>query len=235
MILDGYCQCGCGEQTSIYRGKPRKFIAGHHARGDCNPRFGITMDSELKAKISNSRKEQGNPWWKGKKHKSSSKKKMSEFRKESFLGEGNPFFGKHHTDETKEKIRVGNAKYRANNPCILPTKPEIAIHNELSKLGVKFETEYLINNKFCVDVFVPDLNLVIYVDGCYWHACPIHCPTSKVKPNSDNARVPYLSKCGYNVEIIWEHDIKDNLEKIIKELCQKYKLLLDVTNVDMEV
>ena len=223
MIQDGYCQCGCGEITNVFRGKSRKFIAGHQARGSCNSRFGVIMDNELKLKISEVRKEQGTPWWKGRKHKNSSKKKMSVVRKVLFLGEGNPFYGKHHSEETKEKIREGNAAFRANNPLLLPTKPEIAIHEQLSKIGVKFETEHLINKKFCVDVFVPDYNLIIFVDGCYWHACPTHHPNNK-KPNSDNARVPYLSKCGFNVEIIWEHDIKDKLDEVIEDLCYKYKI-----------
>jgi G:T-mismatch repair DNA endonuclease (very short patch repair protein) len=97
------------------------------------------------------------------------------------------------------------------------------IHNELSKLGVKFDAEHLINGKFCVDVFAPEYNLIIFVDGCYWHACPIHHPNNK-KPNSDNARIPYLTKCGYNIEIIWEHDIKERLDEVIKGICLKYKI-----------
>ena len=222
-ILEGYCGCGCGELTNIFRGKSRKFIKGHQARGENNSRFGIVLDDELKKKISDVRKEQGSDWWIGREHTDESKKKMSEIRKIIFLGEGNPFYGKHHTEEAKELIRVGNAEFRSNNPLVLPTKPEKAIHDELSKLGIKFESEYLINKKFCVDVFVSDYNLIIYIDGCYWHACPTHYPNNK-KPNSDNARIPYLSKCGFNVEIIWEHDINNSLDEVIKNLCQKYKI-----------
>jgi DNA mismatch endonuclease, patch repair protein len=221
-ILEGYCGCGCGELTNIYRGKSRKFIAGHQARGKNNSRFGIVMDDALKKKISDVRKEQGSDWWIGRKHTDESKKKMSEIRKVIFLGEGNPFYGKHHTEETKELIRIANAKYRSLAP-ILPTIPEKLIHNELTKLGVKFESEYLINNKFCVDVFVPDHNLIIYIDGCYWHACPTHFPKAR-KPKNDNSRIPYLTKCEYNVEIIWEHDIKERLNEVMKNICLKYRI-----------
>lgn len=222
MIEDGYCQCGCGEITNFWRGKFRKFIFGHQARGECNSRFGLQMDDSLKKKISNIRKDQGNPWWKGRKHKDSSKKKMSEIRKLIFLGDQNPFYGKHHSEETKEKIRIASTIQRSNI-FVLPSKPEKAIHLELSALNINFETEKLINNKFCVDIFLPDYNLIIYIDGCYWHACPIHCPNAK-KPNSDNARIPYLTKCGYNVEILWEHDINIDSESLIKNICMKYKI-----------
>jgi G:T-mismatch repair DNA endonuclease (very short patch repair protein) len=265
-ILEGYCGCGCGELTNIFRGKPRKFIKGHQARGENNSRFGIVMDAELKEKISVVRIEQGNPWWIGRKHKESSKKLMSAYhmgkvttprqgiykscsvcekefytvqsRVESSMycsiecrdkdysirynGENNPFYGKTHTEETKEKLKILGTIQRSL-AFVLPSKPESRVHEELTKLGIIFETEKLINNKFCVDVFVPQYNLIIYVDGCYWHACPTHCPNAK-KPRTDNARVPYLTKCGYAVELIWEHDINKDIEKIIKNICLKYNI-----------
>ena len=28
----GFCECGCGQETKMYRGMPRKFILGHHVR-----------------------------------------------------------------------------------------------------------------------------------------------------------------------------------------------------------
>jgi hypothetical protein len=36
VIPSGYCQCGCGQKTTIYRGKPRKFISGHNGRLESN-------------------------------------------------------------------------------------------------------------------------------------------------------------------------------------------------------
>lgn len=269
-IEDGYCGCGCGELTTIHRKKPRKFISGHQARGSCNSRFGVVLSDEIKDKISKTRtetvKEKGCHWT-GKKHKDSSKKKMSEIKKgiattprkgnskkclfcsklfyassslgktknycnksckdfhysTRFSGENNPFYGKHHSEETKEKLRKSSSKFRSMIP-VLPTKPERTIHNELIKLNVSYETEFLINDKFCVDVYCKDYNLIIYIDGCYWHACEKHCPKAK-KPRSDAARIPYLTKCGYNVEIIWEHDINHNLEEVIKNICQKYNII----------
>lgn len=221
-ILEGQCQCGCGEITNIYRGKYRKFIVGHQARGAHNSRFGVIMSDELKKKISDVRKEQGSDWWIGRSHTDESKKKMSEIRKVIFLGEGNPFYGKHHSEETKELLRASSSKQRSLAPT-LPTKPEKTIHDELIKLGLDFKSEYLINNKFCVDVFIPNYNLIIYIDGCYWHACPVHFPNSQ-KPKSDNARIPYLTKCGFNVEVIWEHDIKKRLNEVMKTICLKYNI-----------
>ena len=33
------CECGCGEMTTVYRGKPRRFVCNHHLRGARNPRW----------------------------------------------------------------------------------------------------------------------------------------------------------------------------------------------------
>lgn len=33
----GLCQCGCGERTTVYQGKPRKYIVGHVSRGSGRP------------------------------------------------------------------------------------------------------------------------------------------------------------------------------------------------------
>jgi G:T-mismatch repair DNA endonuclease (very short patch repair protein) len=222
-IVDGYCGCNCGEITNVWRGKHRKFIKGHQARGSCNSRFGVVMDDSLKEKISDARKLQGSPWWNNRKHTKSSKDKMSVIRKIIFLGEGNLFYGKHHSEDTKEKLRITSTRQRAKT-FVLPSKPESEIHKKLLELSIFFETEKLINDKFCVDVFIPSRNLIIYIDGCYWHSCPEHCPNGH-KPKTDNARIPYLTKCGFNVEIIWEHDIMKNLNRIMDDLCLKYNLI----------
>src|SRR5580698_8000759 len=77
VIIDGYCQCGCEQRTTIYRGKPRKFLAGHQARGANNARFGAKLTDDVKRKISVANK--------GK-----------------LAGENNPFYGKIHTLETRQ-------------------------------------------------------------------------------------------------------------------------------------
>lgn len=195
--------------------------------GEKNPFYGKHHDDEMKTHLSITSTE----YWtthehpmKGKPHSEEHRKKNSEAHIGLQVGEKNSFYGKHHTEETKEILRQKSSLQRSK-AVVLPTAPERAIHNELNKYGIKFTTETLINDKFCVDIYIPELNLIIYVDGCYWHACPIHCP-NVLKNKRDNARLPYLTKCGYNVEIIWEHDIKDNVELVITNICHKYGIII---------
>lgn len=132
-------------------------------------------------------------------------------------GEKNPFFGKTHTDATKEKLREATAKQRSQT-MVLPTIPEKMVHQELDRLGVRYLTEQAIG-RFCVDVLVPDKRLIIFVDGCYWHACPKHFPQAK-KPKTDAARIPYLTKCGYRVGVLWEHEIQENVHGCLTRLLE---------------
>ena len=134
----------------------------------------------------------------------------------SLIGERNPFYGKHHSKETKAVLAKKSAEQRERGP-VLPTKPEKRVHGELRRVGLDFQTEVAIGH-FCVDILVPSRSLVIFVDGCYWHRCPIHFPSNK-RPRTDRSRIPYLTKCGYTVAVLWEHDIE-------KDVCQALKNVL---------
>lgn len=74
--------------------------------GEKNGMYGKTHTEEVRQKMSQLKK--GNTYCKGKKLSDETKQKLSNIRKNNYTGEDNPFFGKHHTDETKEKIREKN-------------------------------------------------------------------------------------------------------------------------------
>lgn len=99
---------------------------------------------------------------------------------------------------------------------MLPTLPEKLVHEALRRRGVEFFTEHVIG-RFCVDVLLPLQKTVIFIDGCYWHACPTHFPERKAH-GRDKARIPYLLKCGYRTIILWEHAIKENVDAVLEEL-----------------
>lgn len=75
--------------------------------GNKNGMYGKTHTEEVRQKISEINKGQvcHN---KGKKASDETRQKLSEIRKNKYTGEENPFFGKHHTEETKQKIREKN-------------------------------------------------------------------------------------------------------------------------------
>jgi DNA mismatch endonuclease (patch repair protein) len=69
------------------------------------------------------------------------------------------------------------------------------------------------------DFVFPRLKIAVFIDGCFWHGCPIHCrmPSSnvnywngKIKKNKarDKETTKVLKMKGWQVIRIWEHEIK---------------------------
>lgn len=64
---------------------------------------GKKWSEEHKKLISKKFSGKGNPFY-GKHHSNETKKKISDSRKGKYVGESHPFYGKHHSDESKAKI-----------------------------------------------------------------------------------------------------------------------------------
>lgn len=85
------------------------------------------------------------------------------------------------------------------------------ILDELVSKGLisRYEHPYVLNGKFVVDFFVAEWNTVIEVNGCYWHGCRA-CGFAGMPKNrmTDPGRYAYIKACGYNLEVIMEHEIQ---------------------------
>lgn len=79
-------------------------------------------------------------------------------------------------------------------------KLEIAGRDILLELGISFHEQFLIENKFLVDVFVPKSNLVIQWDGRYWHNKP-------KRKSLDKSQDAYMKKCGYSILRFSDYDV----------------------------
>lgn len=98
------------------------------------------------------------------------------------------------------------------------TKPELALRSELHRLGLRFFVDRpVVGARRRADILFPRDRVAVYVDGCYWHACPIHGTTPKenrdwwvAKLAANRARdedtVAKLSAAGWTVLRFWEHD-----------------------------
>lgn len=76
------------------------------------------------------------------------------------------------------------------------------------------------------DIFFPKYNIVIFLDGCFWHCCPDcgHVPKTnslywqtKFKRNleRDSQHNEILKLKGYTVIRFWEHEIKYKIDDCI--------------------
>ena len=152
---------------------------------------------------------------KGHKLSEETKNKMSLSKK----GELNNFYGKHHTEKTKQKIIQNNHLGRHSSEetkrklriirskMIFPIKDtsiEIKIQNFLKQLNIEFFThQYMkdIEHAYQCDILIPSMNLVIECDGNYWHKYPIGTEI-------DHIRTKELIEKGFKVLRLWEHEIK---------------------------
>ena len=77
------------------------------------------------------------------------------------------------------------------------------------------------------DFIFPKLKLAIFVDGCFWHGCPLHA--TKPINNADFWQIKFaankardllvtrtLSSAGWSVIRIWEHELVRKNEKRLR-------------------
>ena len=97
------------------------------------------------------------------------------------------------------------------------TKPEIVLRKALWAKGYRYRIHY---GKNKVDVAFLSKKLAIFVDGCFWHGCPVHShiPKSnqgywvpKLKGNieRDIANNYTLESEGWKVLRFWEHELNE--------------------------
>lgn len=142
------------------------------------------------------------------------RKRISEAHKENYPSE-----------ETKLKMREKRAEQ------IFPfkdSKPEIKIQNFLKQLNINFLTHrYMIEikHKYQCDIFVPSMNLIIEVDGDYWHGNTNNSRYAVLNKNQviqkeeDDLRTKELIDKGFKVLRLWESDInKMNLNDFMERI-----------------
>ena len=112
------------------------------------------------------------------------------------------------------------------------TWPELEMIKFLDSMGITYVFQHPMEY-YCVDFYVPDKNLVIQVDGCYWHGCPKHSTElddrQKNRIRLDHSCDSYLKNRGYRVARIWECDIKKNNYESVVKLLTEEKIYADRT------
>lgn len=124
-------------------------------------------------------------------------------------------------DEWKEESRKRMLGELHDGIINLDSKPQIVVNNILNNLNINFEREK-INNFYSYDNYLCDSDLIIEVQGDYWHCSPVKF-SDKISQRQanrikcDKAKHTYTKKI-YDVEILylWEYDILNN-----PDLCEQ--------------
>lgn len=101
-------------------------------------------------------------------------------------------------------------------------KLEVAGGDILRGMGIKFEEQVLLFDRFTVDVFIESRGIVIQWDGDYWHGNSkvfrVLNEFQKISIKHDKACNAYLRKCGMKVLRFWERDVKRRPEWVASEI-----------------
>ena len=107
------------------------------------------------------------------------------------------------------------------------TEPEILLRRALHASGARFRLHRRIAPGCTPDLVLPRRKLVVFVDGDYWHSCPVHGRKRPFTgPNADlwtkkmirnqerDTRATLLAEAaGWTVVRLWECTIRTNPER----------------------
>jgi DNA mismatch endonuclease (patch repair protein) len=115
------------------------------------------------------------------------------------------------------------------------TGVERAVRSRLHARGLRFRVDFPIRpdgaaRSIRPDVVFPRLRIALFIDGCFWHGCPIHgtLPAttnadywrSKISENRarDARHDAELTAAGWTVARAWEHEDPDAVASRVSSL-----------------
>ncbi|MDG6250408.1 very short patch repair endonuclease [Methanocalculus sp.] len=124
---------------------------------------------------------------------------------------------------TKDQRKLNMSRNRGKN-----TSPEILFRKKLCARGFRgYRIHTSLPGK--PDIVFIRQKLAIFIDGCFWHKCPLHFKEPETRKdfwmNKINSNVERdkmvngeLEKIGYTVIRIWEHEIKQDSDKALERV-----------------
>ncbi len=101
------------------------------------------------------------------------------------------------------------------------TSPELALRSELHRRGLRFRVDRTVDvdglRRRRADVVFTRRRIAVFVDGCFWHACPLHATSPKANGEwwaaklagnvaRDRDTDARLAAAGWTVVRVWEHE-----------------------------
>lgn len=100
-----------------------------------------------------------------------------------------------------------------------PNKLERLVYSTLDNYLVEYQKQVPLFNLFVVDAFFPKQKLILEIFGDYWHK-------SLRTIQKDAWKRKFLQNHGYQIEEIWEHEIKqDGVKPVLDKFMTKYNLI----------
>jgi hypothetical protein len=232
------CECGCKERTKIFSHGAnihwKRFFCGRNKgvmkwsewakegrKGEGNPMFGMQSwntgktkeDSEILMRSSIQKKESG---WKPTEEMKRKASIHCKTRK--------PHLGCKHSELNIAKFKANTAKKHSEGGYPqTDTKPHREMVEILKEMGIVTLSEVLVIC-YTFDVFLPEYNIYIEVDGDFFHSNPKFYPKGPIskiqKRNAANDKNKNAFCEQYKMKLLrfWEYDIMNNKQQIMENL-----------------
>ncbi|WP_425476567.1 very short patch repair endonuclease [Arenimonas composti] len=113
---------------------------------------------------------------------------------------------------------------------------ERSVRSCLHRRGLRFRLHYKVSGlpRRTVDIAMPGKRIAIFLDGCFWHSCPIHgthpksngtwwrekLRANQVRDDDTNRR---LDKLGWRVLRFWGHQPISEIVDLIEEAARRLR------------
>lgn len=111
------------------------------------------------------------------------------------------------------------------------TAPEMALRSELHRRGLRYRVDVspLKGLRRRADVVFRPVKVAVYVDGCFWHGCPIHGTWPKANAEFWREKIERnrerdtdtdrrLAEVGWKVIRVWEHEDPEEAAQAIEAI-----------------
>ncbi|WES64629.1 very short patch repair endonuclease [Microbacter sp. GSS18] len=115
------------------------------------------------------------------------------------------------------------------------TSTELAVRRELHARGLRYRVDFapVPNLRRRADVVFTRARIAVFIDGCFWHGCPVHGTTPKrnadywgpklaANVERDRDTDERLQNAGWTVMRFWEHqdpaDVASRIEGQVRSI-----------------
>lgn len=110
------------------------------------------------------------------------------------------------------------------------TSPEKTLRQALHAKGYRYRTHHRLPGR--PDIVFVSAKLAVFVDGCFWHRCPLHSTSPKQhasfwrqKIDGNVARDKRVRRklrlAGWSVMRIWEHQVDANPVRLVERISKR--------------
>jgi DNA mismatch endonuclease (patch repair protein) len=116
------------------------------------------------------------------------------------------------------------------------TEEEMVVRRLLFARGLRYRVQYRPKNpnigRSSIDIAFPRQRIAVFIDGCFWHGCPVHGAVPKTNQewwankitenkSSDLRVTTILGSIGWTVLRFWTHErpehIVSHIEKVVRK------------------